>query len=436
MDSLGNSTGVLAYPPRYASAYPVLHTTFLSGDATGATDNNAPYGLFLRSEGLPYVLNSGGHIEYKQVNEVTTSRDNPINRIEYYYRTSDIIECSDVDDTNYGTMIPTDMLQLTSKQHQRGHLWKKVEYTDEHKTTLYNFKVIERPETITYTGALFPIADFKEFAFNYSDINPYKNYGIVKYRVIPYNKRLQSQITIGDRTNTYHAYTYKQNTYSSALNADYPLTHTYVTSEGDTVIEHFTYKNNTNKITQCITEKQGLLIAGYNLIYDNANRVIEKQVARVDPTNLRSIDDEIQWETVEVYRYDSTIHKLVEAHDRRTNITTTYLWAYRGLYPIAEIMNATLAEVESKIGSSIIQELQSSLTPNISIVNNLRNLLPEASIKTMTYEPLVGMISYTDPKGYTLYYEYDDFGQIQEIYEKVISKKNVLKHFEYTIKNQ
>jgi hypothetical protein len=54
----------------------------------------------------------------------------------------------------------------------------------------------------------------------------------------------------------------------------------------------------------------------------------------------------------------------------------------------------------------------------------------------MTYEPLVGMTSYTDAKGYTLYYEYDDFGQIQEVYELVNGLKNILKHFDYQIQNQ
>ena len=437
VDSIGNSTGVLAYPPRYASAYPILHSTFLTGVTTSGIDNNAPYGLFLRSEGLPYVLNGGGHIEYKQVNEITISGGYPINRTEYYYRTSDIIECSDVDDTDYGTMVPTDMLQLTSKKHQRGHLWKKVEYTDEQKTTLYNFKVIEPQTTTTHTGALFPIADFKDYSFNIDSdkgsINPYKNFGIVKYRVIPYNKRLQSQITTGDKTNTYHAYTYNQNTYSPALNADCPLTHTYVNSEGDTLVEHFTYKLNTNKITQCITERQGLLIAGYQLSYDDANRVTKKSVAQVDPTNLVSIDNDIQWETIEEYRYDQKINKLVEVLDKRSNITTTYLWAYRGLYPIAEVVNATLSEIESKIGSSKIEELQGSYAPDMSTVNHLRNLLPMANINTMTYEPLIGISSFTDSKGYTQCYEYDDFKRVKTIYEMANDTMSVVKCFDYQL---
>ena len=54
----------------------------------------------------------------------------------------------------------------------------------------------------------------------------------------------------------------------------------------------------------------------------------------------------------------------------------------------------------------------------------------------MTYAPLIGITSYTDPKGYTQYYEYDDFGRIREIYEKVGDKKSIIKSFEYQVQNQ
>lgn len=444
-DSLGHSTGVLSYPPRYASSYPVFKTIFPNKGqgAADATITNEPYGLFLRSHGLPFVLNGGGHIEYEQVNEVITSfgssdkSQDTLNRIEYYYYTSAIAGCSDIDDTNYGTLMPSDMLQLTSQKHRRGHLWKKVEFTDERKITEYDYKVLENLDTVFFTGALFPIADFQAFKLNISDgvtsINAYKNFGIVRYRVIPYNKRLISQKTTGDKTNTYHAYSYKQNTYSSALNADMPLTHTYVTSEGDTLVDHYTYEGNTNKIKQCITTKNGYVVDGYKLVYDNAFRIVEKYVPLLSATSLST--DAI-WSLHETYNYDYGINKITEIVNHQTNITTTYLWSYGGQYPIAKIINATLNDVETKIGINQIKGLQDSYAPNMPIVNNLRNLLPYASICTMTYAPFVGMTSYTDEKGYTLYYEYDDFGQIKEIYQLVNGIKNILKHFDYQIENR
>ena len=444
-DTLGNSTGVLSYPPRYASSYPVLTTTFVDGELGGADAirTDEPYGLFLRSNGLPFALNSGGHIEYEQVNEVIASStslgasSNPLNRIEYYYQTSASAGCSDIDETNYRTLMPTDLLQLTSKRHCRGHLWKKIEYTNECKTTIYNYNVIENPDTIFFTGALFPIADFREFKLNISDngtsINAYKNFGIVRYRVIPYNKRLESQFTSGDMTNTYHAYTYANNSYSAALNADMPLTHTYVTSEGDTLVEHFTYKKNTNKIEQCITTKDGYVIDGYQYKYDSVYRVIEKYVPLLSSTSLPN--DSI-WMLQETYNYDNSINKINEVVNHQADISTTYLWSYGGQYPIAKIINATLKDVETKIGANQIKGWQDSYTPDMLILNNLRYLLPDASVFTMTYEPLIGMSSYTDEKGYTLYYDYDDFGQLHEIYEINNGSKNILKLYDYHVVNQ
>lgn len=444
IDSLGKSTGVLSYPPRYASSYPVCITTFEDGGQGGADGvlNDEPYGLFLRSNGLPYALNSGGHIEYEQVTEVMTSKDSsgnphsPINTTEYYYRTSTAIGCSDIDETNYETLMPTDMLQLTSKKHWRGHLWKKVEYTDEQKTTIYNYRVLEKQDTTYFTGALFPIADFQHFSLNTGDssgiINAYKNFGIVRYRVIPYNKQLTSTQVVGEKTNKLDLYTYNSNNYSPALNANLPITHTYSASDEVPLIDSIVYKDNTNKISECITKKDGHIVSGYRLEYDSVYRVTKKYLARINPNGL----NEVQWDMVESYKYDTIINKLVEVENVETNITTTYLWSYGGQYPIAEIINATLEDVESKITANQINELKNSYAPNISIVNNLRNLLPYASINTMTYEPLVGMTSYTDAKSYTQYYEYDDFGKIKEIYELIDGTKHIIKHFDYQIQNQ
>lgn len=448
VDSFGNSTGVLSYPPRYASLYrSTIQTSVIDPSGMGSSGliGNEPYLLALRSNGLPYTLNGGGHIEYSHVTEVTVAKTaswdsyGPMNRTEYHYCTSAMAGCSDLDDTNYNSLIPTDMLQLTSQKHQRGHLLKKVEYSDECKTTLYNYKVLEQLDVETITGALFPIADFQQFnsnsANNSGSINPYKNFGMVKYRVIPYNKRLVSQQTTGEMTNTYHAYSYATNSYSSALNADMPITHTFVTSEGDTLIEHFTYLPYTNKVTQCITTKQGHVVDAYKLEYDNAYRVIKKYTPLLSPTSLPSAEN-ITWDLLETYNYATPINKIVEVINHKTNLTTTYLWSYGGQYPIAEITNATLATIKNKLGETQITQLQQSYTPDISVVNNLRTQLSATNINTMTYEPLVGIKSYTDAKGYTQYYEYDDFGKIQEIYEMVNGTKTVLKRFDYQIKNQ
>lgn len=198
------------------------------------------------------------------------------------------------------------------------------------------------------------------------------------------------------------------------------------------MIDSIVYKNNTSKISKCITKKDGYIVAGDSLEYDSLYRITKKYLARINPNGLNNV----QWDMVESYKYDTTINKLIEVKNIETNITTTYLWSYRGQYPIAKIINATVDDVKAKIGTNHIRGLRDTYTPEMYMVNNLRNLLPNASVSTMTYEPLVGMTSYTDEKGYTLYYRYDDFGQLQDVYEMKQDSIHILKHFDYQITNQ
>lgn len=109
-DTLDQSSGVLSYPPRYASSYQHCFSTYVQnqdGDGAAALVSDCPYTLVLRSNGLPYVLNGGGHIEYQRVVETcvgsspyTNKTNVPINCTEYYYRTAADSDCSDLDETN------------------------------------------------------------------------------------------------------------------------------------------------------------------------------------------------------------------------------------------------------------------------------------------------------------------------------------------------
>ena len=440
IDTNGISTGVLSYPPRYASLYPMI---------AYCTPNNYPIPvlfdtklLVLRSNGLPYVLNGGGHIEYWKVTEYTKSNisnSDKIDRIDYYYSTSVAEDKSDIDETQYDTLMSADILQLTSMRHRRGDLIKKEEYTDDYRVTDYQYQIIEQNNVQKLSGCLFPIADYQgsneNLTYNGGSLNPYKNFGIVKYRVIPYNKRLLGKSTVGNKLITYDEYAYASNTYSNPINADLPITHSFLDSDGDMFVENFEYWRTTNKITKYIATKNGYVIDAYRLTYDAKGRVIVKEIAPLHPTSPIRKENLNKWDLVETYEYYPTINKLKEVHNYQNNVTTTYLWSYGGQYPIAEILNDSLETIENKISKDSLIAIQNSYTPNMSQIETLRNELPNAQISTMTYDPLVGITSYTDIRGYTTYYEYDDFGRLCEIFEKVGEKKNILKAFNYHLKN-
>ncbi len=140
-------------------------------------------------------------------------------------------------------------------------------------------------------------------------------------------------------------------------------------------------------------------------------------------------------------------------------IHTVYIWGYQEQYPIAKIENATFSEVTLAIGNlpaayDTLLEIQSlsdtdddrtvdtiELNGTItyeedegalrSALADLRNSLPDAMVTTYTYDPLVGVTSITDPKGYTTYYDYDDFGRLNQVID---ADGHILSKNEYNYK--
>ncbi|MBB2145783.1 hypothetical protein GM921_09815 [Pedobacter sp. LMG 31464] len=112
--------------------------------------------------------------------------------------------------------------------------------------------------------------------------------------------------------------------------------------------------------------------------------------------------------------------------------TSNYLWSYKGQYPIAEIKNVPYAAVENVLGTTAISTFSNRSTASHSdvetFVNPLRLGLDTAFTTSMSYEPLVGMSSQTDPKGLTSFYEYDDQQRLLNIKNK---DGNILKNYRY-----
>ncbi len=129
---------------------------------------------------------------------------------------------------------------------------------------------------------------------------------------------------------------------------------------------------------------------------------------------------------------------------KKTDGTTlVYIWGYNEQYPIAKIENATYAQVSGQVanlhnksnldddrcldsGSCDEKNLRTALT-------TLRNAVPDAMVTTYTYDPLTGVTSITDPKGYIMYYEYDEFNRLERV---VDADGKILSENEYYYKNQ
>lgn len=85
---------------------------------------------------------------------------------------------------------------------------------------------------------------------------------------------------------------------------------------------------------------------------------------------------------------------------------TSYIWGYQGKYLVAKVDNARYVNASSGLNTFILNNPSSDAELQTEL-QKIRTNNPEALVTTYTYKPLVGITSMTDPRGYTMYYEYD-----------------------------
>lgn len=113
--------------------------------------------------------------------------------------------------------------------------------------------------------------------------------------------------------------------------------------------------------------------------------------------------------------------------------STSYLWSYNYQYPVAEIKNATYDEVKQALGSVSPESISSLSQPNMTVINSLRDKLPNALITTYTYKPLAGIETITDPRGVVTTHEYDEFGQLKFIKD---NNGHLIEEYKYNYRNK
>lgn len=130
---------------------------------------------------------------------------------------------------------------------------------------------------------------------------------------------------------------------------------------------------------------------------------------------------------IEIYdNYDKygNIVTLRGLHDH----TTIYLWSYHGKYPIAEIKGSTYDEVKSALKRKP-ELLSEDSQPNMTKIEQLRDLLPHAQITIYDYKQQVGLKYTSEPNGRTSFFQYDLQGRLKQRFRK--GEKGELQLMEY-----
>lgn len=193
------------------------------------------------------------------------------------------------------------------------------------------------------------------------------------------------------------------------------------------------------------------LYGNFNHLSDNGNTVTCGSRTLYDPefkemylpTHLLTINSSnaatdissCQFDTVIVYNSYNRFGKSRELHYKGMPII--YLWGYQGLYPVAEIKNATYQQFSACYGDfppdrdEIVYEAPGTLRDNI--IDACSNL-SDVSAKVCLYTPLVGVTEINDEQGVRNTFSYDQAGRLSTAswVNRQTTDTHLLQSFSYT----
>ncbi|RKN09890.1 hypothetical protein D7036_03715 [Aquimarina sp. BL5] len=145
-------------------------------------------------------------------------------------------------------------------------------------------------------------------------------------------------------------------------------------------------------------------------------------------------------ERMRYHQYDTKGNPLEVS--QTNGIHSIYIWGYNDKYPIAKIDNASYDGMPTTVTNLIDQIKTTSNTENNSTkeatlrsqLETLRShaFFADAEMSYYTYDPMIGVTSMTDPRGYTMYYEYGGFNRLSVVKDE---DGNILSENQYHYKN-
>lgn len=440
----GKGSGIIYLKPKYTLLEQFIYTydTYgvfnyvkdISSNSIGFRENYPEYHI-----GYSDVIerfSDGGYIHY----QYTSHADLPNSMSGFTFKSDDDFIWSDLSDPGLyekiGLYISSDLSQF------RGKLKTKRSYNASGG--------IEQIEEYSYN-----IADAKKL---YQTALASAQRGFASYRIYTTPCLLTSRkITDKNSLCVTETYTYNSNYFLSkkeivnsnnlryALNYRYPVDYSY--SSLSLPVRSMVDKNMlTNPLTILKSVEGGPsgITDGVKMEYkiENGLPVIDKvkelytsgPVSEASTAFTNGFSERIVYE-----KYDTYGNPLYSIKDGVSS--TVYLWGYKGRYILAIIVNATYSDVQTKVQqlSLDINKLNTEAIPSQSDLDKLeqlRKLLPQAQITTYKYDPLIGTRSITDPRGFTTYYDYDEFSRLKEESIRNSNSKEILKLYEYNYINK
>ena len=276
----------------------------------------------------------------------------------------------------------------------------------------------------------------------------YRNYGIVhpySYFVeYPYQVQKNVVETVGGKSRqTVHNYTYTNDirlaSESTRSGGDIFLyKYLYADNYTDAVSVSMTEKNMIATPIETLTLKNGSVVGGKKTTYGTSGTMILPQSESLLNTDspLSESSYSSSYETrLQYSNYNTCGQPMQTTMDGEMRVC---LWSYNGMYPVAEIKNATYSQVTSALGSSFITALLDKTVPTDSDMSSIRALqdsLDDVQVTTFRYQPLVGVTEMTDCRGVTTGFTYDSAGRLSQTWRKADGTTEILRTYEYNYAN-
>ena len=162
--------------------------------------------------------------------------------------------------------------------------------------------------------------------------------------------------------------------------------------------------------TQAVGTSQETLVSSSSYSYIQPDAVNHPNLFCV--ASISEHDGVTNKDYITTYSYDKTGH-IIQKNDP-AGIITTYIWGYNGLYPVAQVVGATLAQIKAVTGLSGIENAPLSGALSSTQVSALRNI-SGAEVTTWEYAPLVGLTKETTPDGRSTSYTYNASGKLHQV---------------------
>ncbi len=206
------------------------------------------------------------------------------------------------------------------------------------------------------------------------------------------------------------------------------------TSKGEMQENQYVYPidiDNPNPVQQQMKEKGFYNLLQESKVFDG-NMPTTSQFYTYAPQpsgNIKPIKVEAVKGNGEKHTTINNVHydrfdNIIQYEEKEGGVTKTLVWGYHHTYPVAMIENVTFAEVATALGitEAALMDLEES---QLSLLEGLRETLPQAFVTTYRYDPLIGVTHITDPRGHTASYTYDAHNRLDEVKDyqgNIISK--------------